>query len=127
MTTVAKSVDPVCHCTKPLDDDSAIHAIPITNDIPWRLLPTVSLSQLTGNPMGGRACGHTQPQKLTAGMLQDQKSVQQPKRDRRDYEKIHRRNAVGMIGQKGLPPLRRGLASPAHVFCHTGLSDIHAN
>src|ERR1700758_1567065 len=32
---------PYAHCAKPPDDDSAINAIPITNDIPWRLLPTV--------------------------------------------------------------------------------------
>jgi hypothetical protein len=37
-------------------------------------------------------------------MLQDQKSIQQPKRDRRDYEQIHRRNAVGMIAEKGVIP-----------------------
>src|SRR5262249_34527796 len=36
-------------------------------------------------------------------LLQDQKSIQQPKRDRRDYEQIHRRNAVSVIAQKGLP------------------------
>jgi hypothetical protein len=87
---------PYTHCSKPLDDDIAIDAIPITNDISWRLLPAVGFGQLTGNPMGARACSHTQPQKLAAGMLQDQKSIQQPKRDRRDDEQIHRRNAVGM-------------------------------
>src|SRR5260221_2491096 len=52
--------------------------------------------------MGARACSHTQPHKLAAAMLQDQKSIQQSKRYRRDYEQIHRRNAVGMIAQKGL-------------------------
>jgi hypothetical protein len=31
------------------------------------------------NPLWG-ACGHTQPHKLAAGMSQDQKSIQQPKR-----------------------------------------------
>src|SRR6266851_3674428 len=76
--------------------------------------------------MGVRACGHTQPHKLAAGMLQDQKSIQQPKRDRWDYEQIHRRNAVGMIAQKGLPALRRWPPSPGHVFCHGGLPDIDA-
>src|SRR5438067_13718672 len=86
---------PDTHCSKPLDDDIAIDAIPIANDISWRLLPTVSLSQLTGNPMGARACGHAQPQKLAPGMLQDRKPIQQPKRDRRDYQQIHRCNAVG--------------------------------
>jgi hypothetical protein len=34
------------------------------------------------------------------------------------------RYAVGMIGQKGLPALRRWLPSPRHVFCHGGLPDI---
>src|SRR5229473_2477008 len=63
---------------------------------------------------------------LAARMLQDQKSIQQPKRDRRDYEQIHRRNAVGMIAQKGLPALRWRLPSPGHVFCHGGLPDIDA-
>jgi hypothetical protein len=63
---------PYAHCAKPPDDDSAIHAIPITNDIPWRLLPTVSLSQLTRDPMGARARGHPQPQKLAPRMLQNQ-------------------------------------------------------
>jgi len=31
-----------------------------------------------------------------------------------------------MIGQKGLPALRRWLPSPCHVFCHGGLPDIDA-
>ena len=70
------------HCSKPPDDDISIDAIPIANDISWRLLP-----------MGARVCGHTQPQKLAVGMLQDQKSIQQPRRDRR----VHQRNAIGMI------------------------------
>ena len=37
---------------------------------------------------------HAQPQYLTAGMLQNQKSIQQPERDRGDHEQIHRRDAV---------------------------------
>src|SRR5262245_12212131 len=117
---------PYTHCSKPLDDDIAIDAIPIANGILRRLLPAVRFGQLTGNPMGARTCGHAQPQKLAPGMLQDQKSIQQPKRDRRDYEQIHRRNAVSVIAQKGLPALRRWLSSPHHVFCHGGLSDIDA-
>jgi hypothetical protein len=85
-------------------------------------LPAVGFGQLAGNPMGARACGHT----LAAGMLQDQKSIQQPKRDRWDYKQIHRRDAVGMIAEKGLPALRRWLPSLGHVFCHGGLPDIDA-
>ena len=89
-------------------------------------MPPVCLGQLPGNPFGARMRGYSQPQKLTTTVPQDQDSVQQPKRDRRDYEQIHRRYAVGMIAQKGLPALRRGLPSPRHVFCHGGLPDIDA-
>lgn len=117
---------PYAHGSKPLDDDVAVHAIPIANDILWRLLPTVGFGQLSGNPMSVRACSHAQPQELAATMLQNQKSVQQPKGDRRNDEQIHRRNAVGMILQKSLPALRRRLSFPRHVFCHCSPSDIDA-
>src|SRR5262249_2037148 len=106
------------------DDDIAIDAIPVANDISWCLLPAVSVGQLTGNRLGTGGPGHIQSQKLTAGILQDQKPVQQPKRDRRDHEQIHRRDAVGMIAQKGLPTLRWWLPSPRHVLRHGGLPDI---
>src|SRR5258705_4195890 len=49
-----------------MDDDISIDAIPIANDISWRLLPAVSLGQLARNPMGARARGHAQPHKLAA-------------------------------------------------------------
>jgi hypothetical protein len=91
-----------------------------------RIHSRTAFGQLTGNPMGARACGHTQPQKLAAGMLQDQKPIQQPKRDRRDYEQIHRGEAVGMIAQKGLPALRRTSAdcqSASKVDCLYRKSD----
>src|SRR6478672_7316218 len=97
---------PYTHCSKPLDDNLAIDAIAIANDISRRLLPAVGFGQLTGNPMGARACGHTQPQKLAAGMLQDQKSIQQPKRDRRDYARpkvpMRRRQPCFVVGTESL-------------------------
>src|ERR1700746_1884036 len=76
--------------------------------------------------MGARACGHTQPHKLAAGMLQDQKIIQKPKRTRGGHATNSRGKAVGMIAQKGLPALRWRLPSPGHVFCHGGLPDIDA-
>jgi hypothetical protein len=88
---------PYAHCSETPDEGIAVDAIAIANNISWRLLPAVGLGELTGNPLGTRMRGHTQPQNLTAGMPQDQKSIQQPKRDRRDHEHIHRCDAVGMI------------------------------
>jgi hypothetical protein len=71
-------------------------------------------------------CGYTQPQKLTTTVPQDQESVQQPKRDRRDQEQVHRCDAIGMIAKEGLPALRRRHPPSRHVLCDRGLSDIDA-
>src|SRR5258708_21499085 len=73
--------------------------------------------------MSARACRHTQPQKL-GGNAARSKTRTAAETNGRDYEQIHRRNAIGMIEQKGLPALRRRLPSPHHVFCHGGLPDI---
>jgi hypothetical protein len=83
-------------------------------------------SGLASNPFSARVRGYTQPQKLTSTVLQDQQSVQQPKRDRRHQEQIHRCDAVGMIAKEGPPALRRRHPPPRHVLCDRGLSDIDA-
>ena len=83
----------------------AISAIPVANDMLRSLPPRVCLSQLMGNPFRAWMSSYTQPQQLATGVLQDQEAVQQPKRDRRDQEQIHRRDAVGMIAKEGLPAL----------------------
>src|SRR5258708_35456181 len=83
---------------------------------PRGLLPPVCLRQLMGNPFGARMRRYAQPQKLTTGVLQDQEAVQQPKRDRRDQEQIHRCDAVSMIVKEGLPALRRRPPSPRHLL-----------
>src|SRR5258708_38382427 len=112
---------PYPHCSKPLDDDIAIDAIPITNDISWRLLPAVGFGQLTGDPTGTRACGHTQPQKLTAGIQQESKTIQTPQREGGGNEQKQQPTAPGMIAPKGISPLRTRATSPPHIICHAGL------
>jgi hypothetical protein len=114
------------HRSKAADEDVAIDTIPIANDILRRLLPAVCLGELTGNPLGARMRGHPQPQHLSAGMPQDQKSIQQPERDRGDHEQIHRRDAVCVIAKKRLPSLGWRMPSPRHVLCNGGLPDIDA-
>jgi hypothetical protein len=64
-----------------------------------RILPAAGFGQLAGDPFRVWMCGHSQPQKLPAGMLQDQEAVQQPKRDCRDHEQVHRCDGVGMIAK----------------------------
>jgi len=65
--------------SKTPDENLAIDAIPIANDVSRRVLPAICLGELAGNPFSVRMRGHIQPQKLAAAMVQDQKSIQQPK------------------------------------------------
>src|SRR5215469_14557547 len=88
---------PYAHRGKAPDEGVAISAISIPNDIPRRFSPTAGFSQLERNPFGVRMGGHAQPQKLSAGMPQDQKSIQQPKRERRDDKQVHCGDGIGMI------------------------------
>ena len=57
-------------------------------------------------------------------MLQDQKSVQQPKRNRGDDEQVYRCDTVGVIAKEGFPALRRWPPSLCHVFCYSRLADV---
>src|SRR5215467_11675116 len=67
---------------------------------------------------------HAQPYKLSPRMPQDQKGIQQPKRNRGDDKQVYRRDTVGMIAKEGLPALRRWPPFPGHVFCNRSLADI---
>src|SRR5215472_18231178 len=67
---------------------------------------------------------HAQPYKLPPRMPQDQKRIQQPKRNRGDDKQVYRRDTIGMIAKEGLPALRRWPPSPGHVFCNCGLADV---
>ncbi len=73
---------PDAHDPKAVDEDLAIGAIPIANDIARCFLPAAGLGELTGDPFRARVGGYLEPDQFTAPMPQDQKSIQQPKRDR---------------------------------------------
>ena len=57
-------------------------------------------------------------------VTQDQQTVEQPERDRRDHEQIHRRDAVSMITKKGPPALGRRSPPSRHLFCNGRLADL---
>src|SRR5215471_4940764 len=77
-----------------------------------------------GNPFCTWMYRHAQPYKLPPRMPQDQKRIQQPKRNRGDDKQVYRRDTIGMIAKEGLPALRRWPPSPGHVFCNCGLADV---
>src|SRR3979409_2129519 len=57
-------------------------------------------------------------------MPHNQQAVEQPKRDCRDDAQIHRRDAVVMIVEKGLPALGRRPSTPGHILGYARLTDI---
>jgi hypothetical protein len=59
-------------------------------------------------------------------MPHDQQAAEQTKRDRRHDEQIHRRDAIGMIADEGVPALGRRPSTPDHILGHAGLTDIDA-
>src|SRR3977135_1701697 len=63
---------------------------------------------------------------MSSTMPHNQQAVEQPKRDCRHDEQIHRRDAVGMIVEKGLPALGRRPSTPGHILGNACLTDIDA-
>ena len=59
-------------------------------------------------------------------MPHDQEAVEQTKRDCRDDEQIHRRDAVGVITEKCFPTLGRRPSTRGHILSYAGLADIDA-
>jgi len=116
MATVARSADPRCPLRKPLDDDSAIHAIPIANDISWRLFQPQAAVQFDGNPMAlGRAV--TPSHTSVAGSCRS--NPYNTERDRGDYEQIQRPQCRPVwLRIKVFAALRRWPPSPAMYFGH---------
>ena len=59
-------------------------------------------------------------------MPHNQQAIKQTKRDCRHDEKVHRRDAIGMIMKERLPPLRWRASSPGHILGHARLADFDA-
>src|SRR4030081_3135373 len=124
MGNVATSVDREYPLSKPSDEDLAISPIPIADQIAGSLFPTASFRELICDPFCCRMRCNAKPQNLSSTMPHNQQAVEQPKRDCRDDEQIHRRDAVGMIIEKCFPTLGRRPSTPGHILGYARLTDI---
>src|ERR1700736_1171363 len=61
-----------------------------------------------------------------AARLADRECPSPSERECRNHEQVHRRDAVGVIMKKRLPPLGRRSPSSRHILCNGGLSDMDA-
>src|SRR3984885_14265179 len=69
---------------------------------------------------------HPKPQDLPPAMAHDKQSIEQPERDRRNHEKVHRGDAVGVVAKKGLPSLRPRTSLAGYILGDAGLADLDA-
>jgi len=59
-------------------------------------------------------------------MPHNQQAIEQPKRDCRHHEQVHRGNPISMVTKERPPSLRGRNPPPHHIFGHAGLADIDA-
>src|SRR3979490_342636 len=71
-------------------------------------------------------CRNSEPEKLPPAMTHDQQAIEQPKRDCRHHEQVHRGNPISMVTKEPPPSLRGRNPPPHHIFGHAGLADIDA-
>src|ERR1700682_3318665 len=71
-------------------------------------------------------CSNSEPQQLPPAMTHDQHAIEQPERDCRHHEQVHRGNPISMVTKERPPSLRGRNPPPHHVFGHAGLADIDA-
>src|ERR1700682_2936426 len=72
-------------------------------------------------------CGNSEPQKLPPAMPHNQQAIEQPERDCRHYEQVHRGNPISMV-RRNVPAREEPSSAPyIWIFGHAGLADIDAN
>ena len=102
--------------TKAANKNFAVTGISVTDQITWSVLPTAGFRELIGDPLGSRMRRYAEPQNLSPAVAHDQRPIEQPERDGRHHEQIHRGDFIRMTVKKGPPSLRRGSAPACHVF-----------
>src|SRR6476659_5486937 len=108
------------------DEYAAVTSIPIADQIARELLPTTGRCQLVGNPFRRWVCGNAEPEDLSSAAAHNQQPVEEPERDGRHHEQVHRCDTICMIAQERLPALRRWTPPARHVLGNAGLPDIDA-
>src|SRR4249920_2694033 len=68
--------------------------------------------------------GNSEPRQLPPAMTHNQQTIEQPERDCRHHEQVHRGDAISMVTKERPPSLRRRTPPPHHIFGHAGLPDL---
>src|SRR5664280_12463 len=114
------------HGAQTLHEDQPIRGVPIPNEVSRGLVPRESLGDLARDPLSSRVFRHAKRQPNSSSMPYDNKTIEDPERDRWKDKKIYRRDAVGMVAQKRAPALRWWPRVAAHIPSDARLGDLEA-
>ena len=62
---------PDAHGSQPACDRDTIGGVTIADEVAWRLVPWEGFGDLSGDPFGGRMCGHIDPDEPSPLQTQD--------------------------------------------------------
>ena len=86
-------------------DGTAVGGIAVPNEMVRRLVPGKGLGDVVRNPLGCRMIRDAERDQSPALVPENDQDEQQAKANRRNNEKVHRRDTCRMIAQEGLPSL----------------------
>src|SRR5664280_588421 len=107
-------------------EDRPVRGVPIPNEISRRVVPWESLGDLARDPLRSRVFRHAKRQPKSSSVPHDDKTIEDPERDRWKDKEVDRRDAVGMVAQKRAPALRWWPRVAAHIPSDARLSDLEA-
>ena len=90
------------------------------------MVPRERLGDLARDPFRGRICCYAKRYPKSSSVSYDNKTIEDPERDRWQDKKVDRCDAVGMVAEKRPPALRRWPPTAAHIPSDCRLSDIEA-
>ena len=104
------------HGAQSTHNDGAINAIPIPDEVAWRLIPREGFGELTCDPFGSRVCCHIDPDQVSPVESDDDEGIEQVKVNGRDNEQVHGSDVWRVVTQEGGPSLTWRSMPLCHVL-----------
>ena len=113
---VVRSAISDAHGSQPACDRDTVGGVTIADEVARRLVPRECFGDLSGDPFGGRMCGHVNPDETSPLQTQDHQPVEKFEPNGRNDEQINGGDVRSVNAQERSPTCRGRAAPPAHVL-----------
>ena len=96
------------HDSQPACDRATIGGVTIADEVARRLVPRECFGDLSGDPFGGRMCGHVDPDETSPLQTQDHQPVEKFEPNGRNDEQINGGDVRSVNAQERSPTCRGG-------------------